>query len=117
MKLGFLPRSESSFFLIVCLILLIEPVLLGSVLGGSNSVAKTWGGAVGNNIPLALHFSENPVQRPINCGSLGLLMIDAGPSRTTKTHQLANVAPRWNLTFKMFQLPSRTLADPALYDN
>ena len=39
------------------------------------------------------------------------------PSLTTKTHQLAILAPRWNLTSRIFQLPLATLALPTLYVN
>jgi hypothetical protein len=66
-------------------------------------------------IPLFLHFLLKPSTSDAKFGSWGPWTFPK-PSRTTSTHQLFTIPPRWNLTSKIFQLPFLTSAFPTLYD-
>ena len=87
-----------------------------SPMAGSGWVGFVTGGPVPMSIPLLLHLSANALIKPLNLGSPGPSKLSAATSsRTTRTFQFPILAPWWNLTSMMFQLPNATRGLPFLY--
>src|SRR5258708_31975451 len=87
-----------------------------AVRGGSWAVAKMTGGSLPTSMRLFLHLLANALIKLISFTSRGPEKLsDSTLSRTTRTFQFVILAPWWNFTSRMFQLPFWTRGTPLPY--